>query len=87
MTTEKEKDLQELDYEWFLANYDNLFKEYGVSYLAIKDKKVLGKYASYVEAITETEKTEPAGSFIVQFCDGNKTGYTNHITSMFILGA
>ena len=77
---------QETDYRWFLDNYDQLFKEYGTSYLAIKEQKVLGVYASYAEALHETEKTETVGSFIIQFCDGNETGYTNYIASMFVLG-
>lgn len=77
---------QETDYRWFLDNYDQLFKEYGTSYLAIKEQKVLGVYASYAEALHETEKTETVGSFIIQFCNGNETGYTNYIASMFVLG-
>lgn len=78
--------LQHSDYEWFLANYDDLFKKYGVSYLAIKNKQVLGKYSSYAEGVHETEKTEPLGSFIVQFCNGNESGFTNRISSMFVMG-
>lgn len=81
------EELQQKDYEWFLQNYDNLFKKYGVSYLAIKNQQVLGTYNSYAEAVRETEKSEPAGDFIVQFCNGNETGYTNRISSMFVLGA
>ncbi len=82
-----ERQLQETDYKWFLENYKKLFEEYGDSYLAIKDQKVLGVYASYAEALHETEKTETIGSFIVQYCNGDETGYTNYIASTFVLGA
>ena len=78
--------LQDLDYEWFLENYDRLFAEYGDAYLAIKNKSVLGRYDSYAEAVYETEKTEELGSFIVQHCNGNETGYTDYIASMFTVG-
>jgi hypothetical protein len=78
---------QEADYKWFLDNYRMLYEEYGISYLAIKDKKVLGSYQSYAEALHETEKAEPIGSFIIQYCNGNETGYTNYIASMFVMGA
>ena len=78
---------QEADYKWFLEHYEQLFKEYGTSYLAIKEGKVLGVYTSYAEALHETEKNEPIGSFIVQYCNGNESGYTNYIASMFVLGA
>ena len=30
---------QEADYKWFLEHYEQLFKEYGTSYLAIKEGK------------------------------------------------
>ena len=78
---------QEADYKWFLDHYDQLFREYGISYLAIKDEKVIGAYSSYAEALHEAEKQEPVGSFIVQYCNGNESGYTNYIASMFVLRA
>ena len=79
--------LQEADYKWFLEHYKELYEKYGESYLAIKNQTVLGAYASYAEALHETEKTEPISSFIVQFCNGNETGYTDYISSMFVMGA
>ena len=82
-----DKQRQENDYKWFLENYRQLFEEYGISYLAIKDQKILGSYASYADALHETAKAEPVGSFIVQYCNGNETGYTNYISSMFVMGA
>lgn len=82
-----DKELQEADYKWFLENYTQLFEKYGTSFLAIKEKQVLGTYSSYAEALHETEQTEPLGSFIVQYCNGNETGYTNYISSMFVMGA
>lgn len=33
------------------------------------------------------EKNGPIGSFIVQYCNGNETGYTNYIASIFVMGA
>ena len=80
------RQLQEADYKWFLDNYRQLFEKYGVSYLAIKNQNVLGAYLSYPEALHETEKKEPIGSFIIQYCNGNETGYTNNIASMFVMG-
>ena len=78
---------QEADYKWFLENYKKLFEQYGVCYLAIKNQKVLGRYDSYAEALRETEKTEHPGSFIIQYCNGNETGYTSHIAPVFSMGA
>lgn len=79
--------LQETDYKWFLDNYRQLYAQYGESYLAIKGQKVLGSYDTYAEALHQTEKTEPLGSFIVQYCNGKENGYTNYIASTFVMGA
>ena len=78
---------QDIDYDWFLANYDQLFKQYGVSYLAIKNCAVLDSYDSYEDAIRETEKKEELGSFIVQYCNGDESGYTAYIAPVISVGA
>lgn len=73
--------MQADDFNWFVENYDELFKKYGKCYLAIKDKKVLGAYDSPRAAISETSKEYPLGSFIVQLCNGDESGYTNYVIS------
>lgn len=70
------------DYEWFLEHYAELFKQYGITFVAIKDAHVLGTYNSYGEAVRKTSEKEPLGSFIVQLCNGDVSGYTNYIASM-----
>ena len=74
--------MQEKDYKWFLENYNNLYKEYGQKYLAIKNQNVIGVYSSYADAVNTTKKTEKLGTFIVQFCSGDETAYTNRIYSL-----
>ena len=74
--------MQSQDYEWFLSNYSDIFEKYGDTYLAIKNQKVLGSYPSYAEGVRQTQKHEELGTFIVQHCNGNETGYTNYIASM-----
>lgn len=39
------------EYKWFLDNYADLYKQYGASFLAIKNKTVLGVYHSYAEGV------------------------------------
>lgn len=78
---------QSADFEWFKANYDELFSKYGIAYLAIKDKTVIGVYKDAGSAVRETSETEPIGSFIVQYCNGDESGYTNYISSMNFMGA
>lgn len=76
------------DFTWYLENYDELCEKYGGSYIAIKDKKVLGTYSSYSEAVRTTEQSVKLGSFIVQKCGPDETAYTNYIASMnFVPGS
>ena len=74
--------MQDSDYQWFLENYSSIFQQYGNAYVAIKDRKILGVYDSYATGIAETSRAEPLGSFIVQYCNGHESGYTNYISSM-----
>ncbi len=79
--------LQDKDFEWFLKNYSELYKKYGRKYLAIKNEKVLGVYDSMAEGVNKTAQEEELGTFIVQLCDGEESGYTNYIASMNFMGA
>ena len=76
-------DRQKEDFDWFVQNYQSLFEQYGFSYLAIKNCKVIGVYNTYAEGVKETAKTEEPGSYIVQLCSGKESAYTNCIASMF----
>ena len=76
------ENMQESDYNWFLENYSDLFKEYGKTYLAIKSKKVIGAYSSYAEGVRKTMQKEKIGTFIIQKCNGNESAYTNYISSI-----
>lgn len=70
------------DFQWFIDNYQSLFSQFGNSYLAIKDKKVIGTYDSFAEAVKKTAESHPLGSFIVQQCNGSASAYTTYIASM-----
>lgn len=69
------------DFQWFLDNYNSLFQKYGISYLAIQNKSILGVYSNFGDAVDKTSKSIKMGTFIVQFCNGNESGYTNYIAS------
>lgn len=71
----------ENEYKWFLTNYSDLFKEYGDSFLAIKDEAVFWTYSSYADGVRETSKNEKLGTFIVQKCNGHESAYTNYVAN------
>lgn len=69
------------DFDYFLAHYEEFFQEYGHKFIAIRNQNVLGVYDDEVSAIKETSEKYPLGSFIVQECNGEESGYTNYISS------
>ena len=77
--------MQDEDFKWFIENYDELFKKYGCCYLDIKYKAVLGAYDSPKDAISEVSKEHPVGSFIVQLCNGDESGYTNYFANSQVI--
>lgn len=75
-----DKELME-DFQWFLSQYDNLFQRYGHKYFVIQNKKILGVYEDQSQALKSTMNDYVLGSFIVQECNGDESGYTNYIAS------
>lgn len=73
---------QTSDYEWFVENYDKLCSEYGDSFVVVKNKKIIGRYESFVDGVKNTLSTEQAGSFIVQQCHADGKVRINYIASM-----
>ena len=59
------------DFAWFKEHYTDFQKKYGESFIAIKNKKILGVYDSYGNGV----KTEELGTFIVQECSPDYNVY------------
>ena len=74
------------DFDFFIENYQNLYKEYGHKFLAIKDKKVLGAYDSVRETISDLTPTYEVGSYIIQECTGDESAYRTTIMRLIIGG-
>lgn len=64
------------DFEWFVEHYDELYEKYGVSYIAIRDKIILGVYKTIQDGLNDLLKNFQMGEFILQFCNGDESGYT-----------
>lgn len=71
------------DFDWFVANRERLYEEYGESYIVVKNMAVIGVYSSHAEGVNETSKTEDLGTFIVQHCTADESGYTKHLYTYF----
>lgn len=71
------------DFEFYLNNQAELVKKYNGKYLAIKDKKVIGVYASEFEAVTQTQKNYELGTFLIQKCTPGSDSVTSTFHSRF----
>jgi len=57
------------NYTYFEEYFDELYKQYGGKYIAIKDCNVIGVYNDFDTALRTTAKTEELGTFLVQRCE------------------
>lgn len=71
-------EMRSSDFHWFVENYDELFKQYGVKFLVVQCKKIIGAYDDVWEAINNTLKTQEYGTFSVQKCDGTPEAYHDY---------
>lgn len=64
------------DFEFYLANQEKLVASYNGKYVVIREGKVIGAYDSELAAVSETQKTFPLGSFLVQRVEPGNSAYT-----------
>lgn len=74
------------DFDYFVKNYQSLFKRYGHKFLAIKNQMVLGAFDSVADAINELSGTYELGTYIIQECTGDASAYTANILNLWIRG-
>lgn len=73
---------EELDF--FIANQENLVKDFQGKFLVLKGQKVLGVYLDPLSAYIETQKEHPLGSFMIQPCVPGPEAYTVTISSTIL---
>lgn len=74
------------DFDYFIENYDSLYKKYGHKFLAIKSKQVLGAYNSVSDAINDLSSNYEVGTYIIQECTGDDSAYRTTIMRLIIKG-
>ena len=72
---------QEKNFKYFLEHYDDIFKQYGPCFVVLKNQSVLAIYESFLEAYHKTLETEELGSFSIQECNGEESGYTSYMAA------
>lgn len=69
------------DFDYFIDNTEDFYRQYGKKFLAIKHGAVLGVYDNFMGAVKETAKSEELGTFIVQKCLKNREDGVVHFQS------
>ncbi len=64
------------EFEFYLANQDNMVKKYDGKVVVIKNHKVLGVYDSELAAFTATVKDHERGTFMIQRVSEGDEAYT-----------
>lgn len=72
------------EFDFYIGHQNELVEKYRDKYIVIKDDNVLGSYANVQEAIKETIRTEPLGTFLIQKCTPGETDYTQTFHSRVV---
>ena len=74
----------EKEFQYYLNHQKELVKRYKGKFIVIKNAEVLGAFDTELEAIQETQKKHPLGTFLVQKCEAGKEGYTQQYHSRVV---
>lgn len=69
------------DFMFFKEIYHTLYEKYGHKFIAIRNREILGAFDSVSDAIDQLSVDFPLGTYIIQECNGDESGYTNYISS------
>lgn len=64
------------DFNYYLQHQKELVGKYNGKFIVIRDLQVIGAFDSELEAIKETTKKHPLGTFLVQKCEPGSENYT-----------
>ncbi len=71
----------EKDFEYFIANQEELVSKYLGKFIVIKDQQVVEAYATPLEAYLEAKKSFEVGTFLIQACIPGPEAYTVSVNS------
>lgn len=64
-------DMLKNNYDYYLANHNEIIKKYLNKFIIIKDKEIVDAYDTFEEAVEESSKKYELGTFIIQKCSEN----------------
>ncbi|MGA2286801.1 MAG: DUF5678 domain-containing protein [Dehalococcoidia bacterium] len=64
------------EFRFYLDHQDELVEKYEGKYIVIKDGQVVAAYDTELAAVTESQKSYPLGTFLVQLVTRGPDAYT-----------
>lgn len=64
------------NFEWFVENYDDIYRLCGECHVVIQDKKIIKIFSSEIEGDKWLEKNDLVEKVNFQYCNGEESGYT-----------
>lgn len=74
------------DFDYFIENYQEIYKMYGHKFVAIRQKVILGVFNSVMDAINTLSFEYNVGTYIIQECNGDESAYRTNIMRLIIKG-
>ena len=65
------------EFNYYLANQDEMVRKYDGKVVVIKDLSIIGVYPTELDAVVETQKTHEVGTFLIQKVSKGNEGYTH----------
>ena len=67
----------EKEFNYYLANQDEMVRKYDGKVVVIKDLSVIGVYPTELDAVVETQRTHEVGTFLIQKVSEGSEAYTH----------
>lgn len=77
----------EREFNYYLANQDELVKTYSGRIIAIKGEEVIGVFNSDIEAINKLSQQHTLGTFLVQKCEPGADSYRQTFHSRVLVAS
>ncbi len=74
-------DSLEKEFEFYLANQDEMVRKYDGKVVVIKNGEILGVYESELDAFTTTSKVHEEGTFMIQRVSEGERDYAASFSS------
>ena len=64
------------NFKWFVENYQAIYSLYGICYVIIHNQSLVAVFNTFHDALREARRNYETGTYNVQYCNGDKSGYT-----------